>query len=338
MNRSTQEIRIALDAMGSDLSPGPEVEGAILALKENPCQIILVGDEVRLKTKLGKYKGDFSNIRIQHASEIIEMNDSPATSVRRKKDSSMSVAVNLLKKGEADCFISAGNTGAAVCATTLNLGLIPGIERPGIATILPTLKGSCLLIDVGANIDPKPIHLFQYGFMGVAYSKHVLGKQNPVVGLLNIGEEETKGTDFIKETCQLLKNSSLNFSGNVEGRGIFVGDTDVIVCDGFVGNVTLKVTESVAHAFAEFLKRNIRKRFMAKIGALFLKSAFRGLKKQIDYAEYGGAPLLGVNGVCIICHGSSSSKAIKNAIRFAVESVRQNLTFHIQEELIKLGH
>jgi glycerol-3-phosphate acyltransferase PlsX len=330
-------IRIALDAMGSDHAPQVEVEGAILASEMAPFEIVLVGDETRLRAELKKYKKVSSNLSIRHASEVIGMEDPPATSVRRKKDSSISVAVNLLKETKVDCLLSAGNTGAVVCAATINWGLIPGIERPGIAIIFPTLKGACLLIDAGANIDPKPLHLFQYGLMGVAYSRYVLGKDNPTVGLLNIGEEETKGTDFVKETRHLLMQGNMNFTGNIEGRDLFSGDSDVIVCDGFVGNVALKVSESLAHAFTEFLRRHIERRPLAKVGALFLKGAFRGLKKEIDYAEYGGAPLLGVNGICIICHGSSSPKAIKNAIRFAAESVRHNLTFHIQEELNRMG-
>lgn len=330
-------IRIALDAMGSDHAPQAEIEGAILAADEHYGQIILVGDKERLEQGIKKYKKNLSNLSIQHASEVIGMEDSPAASVRRKKDSSISVAVDLLKEGRADCLVSAGNTGAVVCATTLKWGMIQGIERPGIAIIFPTLRGPCLLIDVGANIDPKPTHLFQYALMGVAYSTYVLGKRVPTVGLLNIGEEESKGTDFVKETHQLLLQSKVNFIGNVEGRDLFTGKSDVIICDGFVGNVALKVSESLAHAFTEFLRRHIEKRLMAKIGALFLKGAFRGLKKEVDYAEYGGAPLLGVNGVCIICHGASNALAIKNAIRFAAESVKNSLTVHIQEELRKMG-
>jgi len=328
-----EKIRIALDALGSDNSPQSEVEGAILAAEEGYGRIILVGDEERIRQELARHRRGLSDIEIQHASEVIGMEDSPAASVRRKKDSSISVAANLVKERRADCLVSAGNTGAVVCATSLKWGLIPGIERPGIAIVFPTLKGPCLLIDVGANIDPKPTHLFQYGLMGMTYSKHVLGRDNPRVGLLNIGEEETKGTDFIKETHQLLSQGKMNFIGNVEGRDIFMGESDVIVCDGFVGNVALKVSESVAHAFTEFLKRHIRKSLVAKIGALFLRGAFRDLKKEVDYAEYGGAPLLGVNGVCTICHGASSSKAIKNAIRFAAESIKHNITIHIEEEL-----
>ncbi len=332
-----EDIRIALDAMGSDGAPCVEVEGAVLAAREGCGRIILVGDEERLKQELRKYKTQLPQLSVQHASEVVGMQESPAVTVRKKKDSSISVAIGMLKDGKADCVVSAGNTGAVVCATTLKCGLITGVERPGIAIIFPTLKGSSLLIDVGANIDPKPLHLFQYGIMGAAYSIYVLGKKNPTVGLLNIGEEETKGTDFVKETHQLLTQSKLNFVGNVEGGDIFGGENDVIVCDGFVGNVALKVSESIAHAFTEFLRRHIQKRAMAKLGALFLRGAFRGLKKEIDYAEYGGAPLLGINGVCIISHGASSAKAIKNAVRFAAASVRQNLTSHIREGMARMG-
>ncbi|MGE4357898.1 MAG: phosphate acyltransferase PlsX [Candidatus Omnitrophota bacterium] len=333
-----ENIRVAVDAMGSDRAPCVEVEGAISAVERGYGQVVLVGNEELLKKELSKYRLRYpERITINHASEVIGMDDSPAVSVRRKKESSIMVGVEMVKKGKADCFVSAGNTGAVVCATTLEWGLIPGIERPGIAIVFPTLEGVCILIDAGANINPKPIHLYQYAVMGTIYAKYLLHIDNPRVGLLNIGEEETKGTDFLKETRQLLLKGGVNFIGNVEGGDIFRGKADVIICDGFVGNVALKISESLAYALMEFLRRHIKKSNLAKIGALFLKGALRNLKKEIDYAEYGGAPLLGVNGICVICHGASSSRAIKNAIRFAVSSVENNITRHIQEDIKNLG-
>ncbi|MCM8784214.1 MAG: phosphate acyltransferase PlsX [Candidatus Omnitrophica bacterium] len=331
-------FRIAVDAMGSDHAPHVEVEGAILAVNEGYGEVVLVGDEEILRKELARHRLRYpQRIIIKHASEVIGMEDYPAVSVRRKRESSIMVGVGLVKEGKADCFISAGNTGAVVCATTLEWGLIPGIERPGIAIVFPTLEGVCILIDAGANINPKPMHLYQYAIMGAVYARYLFNIDKPRVGLLNVGEEDTKGTDFVKETHQLLLKSGLNFIGNVEGGDIFKGKTDVIVCDGFVGNVALKISESLAYALIEFLRRHIKRSGLARIGALFLKSTFRNLKKEIDYAEYGGAPLLGVNGVCIICHGASSYRAIKNAIKFAVCSVKNNVRIHIQEGIEKLG-
>jgi len=333
-----ENIRIAVDAMGSDNAPYAEVEGTVLAVNEGYGEAILVGKEEVLKRELKKYRLHYpERITIQNATEVIEMRDLPAISVRKKKDSSIMVAVGLVKEGKADCLISAGNTGAVVCATSLEWGLIKNVERPGIAIIFPTLEGSCLLIDVGANIDPKPCHLYQYAIMGVIYSKYLLKKDNPRVGLLNVGEEETKGTDFIKETHRLLSQSRLNFVGNVEGGDIFKGKADVIVCDGFVGNVALKMSESLAQALIEFFKRHIEKSNLAKLGALLLKGTFKNLRREIDYAEYGGAPLLGVNGICIICHGASSYWAIKNAIKFAFFSVKNNIKKLIEEGIEEFG-
>jgi glycerol-3-phosphate acyltransferase PlsX len=242
----------------------------------------------------------------------------------------------MVKNGEADAMVSAGNTGAVVCAAVYTLGLLPGVERPGIAIVFPTLKGApAMILDVGANIDPKPTHLLQYGLMADAYSKRILGKSNPTIGLLNIGEEATKGTDFVKETHKLLSESRVNFIGNVEGRDIYTGKSDVIICDGFVGNVVLKVSESVAFTMIEFLKRELKRSIMAQLGVLLGKSAFRSFRKKMDYAEYGGAPLLGVNGSIIISHGSSNQKAIKNAVRVASEFKERGVNQEILEEIEK---
>ncbi|MFH1622285.1 MAG: phosphate acyltransferase PlsX [Candidatus Omnitrophota bacterium] len=320
-------MKIAIDAMGGDYAPGVVVQGAVEAVLDYDLDIILVGNSHKIDHELSKIK-DYpkDRIKIVHTEEVIGMDDPPTASVRKKKNSSISLGVNLLKSKDADAFVSAGNTGAVVCAATLNLGMLPGIERPGIAILFPTLKGISLVVDVGANIDPKPIHLLQYGIMAEAYYKHVLDcKGRPTVGLLNVGEEATKGTDFIKETHQLLFRSPLKFVGNVEGKEIFSGNCNIIVCDGYVGNVALKVTESVVEMLNEFLRRNILKGFLGKLGTLLLLRNLKRFKKELDYSEHGGAPLLGVNGVIIIAHGRSSIKAIKNAIKAAQIEVERNV-------------
>ena len=326
-------IRIALDAMGSDNAPFTDVEGAVLAAREFDYDIILVGNEDLIKKELGKHKPTPPNISIHHASEVIGMHEQPVLSVRRKKDSSIVMLCNLAKEKKVDAIVSAGNTGAMVCAATLKCRLLQGVERAGIGVIMPTLKGPVVMIDGGANIDAKPSHLLQYGIMASAYSEYILDIKSPRVGLLNVGEEESKGTGSLKEAYSLLESSRLNFIGNVEGKDFFIGDCDVIVCDGLVGNVALKVTESVAHAFGEMLKRELKNSLLASIGAILAKNAFRLMKKKIDYTEYGGAPLLGVNGVCIIGHGSSTPKAIKNAIRVAGEEVVKNVNQRIVEAI-----
>lgn len=328
-------MKIIVDAMGGDYAPEVVIEGAIAAVKECNTEVVLVGQEQRISSLLKKAGYSKENIQIHPAAEVIEMSESAASSIRRKRDSSIVVGVNLVKNGLGDAFFSAGNTGAVVCAATLGLGLLPGIERPGIAIVTPTLKDISLIIDVGANIDPKPTQLLQYGIMAEAYFRIILNRENPTVGLLNIGEEEAKGTEFIKETFELLEKSSLNFIGNVEGKDLFRGKCDIIICDGFVGNVALKVSESVAETMQVFLKRHILSSPMGKLGTLLLKPSLARFKKDIDYAEYGGAPLLGVNGVVIIGHGRSNVKAIKNAIRVAKEEVERKFNEKILEALGK---
>ncbi len=328
-------MRIVVDAMGGDYAPDVVIEGTIAAVKEYNTHVILVGDEKRVKQLLSRQKYTGGNISVHHASDVIEMSESAATSVRRKRQSSIVVGINLVKEGKADAFFSAGNTGAVVCAATLGLGLLPGIERPGIGTVVPSLKGIFLIIDVGANIDPKPMHLLQYGIMGSAYARHILSIPNPKVGLLNIGEEESKGTGFIKESYELLSKSKLNFIGNVEGKHFFSGNCDIVVCDGFVGNVTLKVAESLAEALQKSLKRHIKSNFLSMLGGMLLKPSFRKFKAEMDYSEYGGAPLLGVNGVVIIGHGRSNRNAIKNAVRVAKEEVERGFTDKILEAIGK---
>ncbi len=330
-------MKIVVDAMGGDYAPKVVIDGVLDALKEYDLEVILVGLEDKIKELLSNRKYDKKRLHIQHASEIIDMCDSPAVSIRKKKDSSISVGVKLVKDGKADAFVSAGNTGAAVCAATLTCGLLPGVERPGIASLMPTLKGVALIIDVGANIAAKPLHILQYGIMANVYSKVILNKSNPKVGLLNVGEEESKGTDFIKESFELVSKSNLNFIGNVEGKHIFAGDCDIILCDGFVGNVVLKVAEGLAEALQKKLKTNLLKNPLGKMGLLHLKGSFKKFKKDIDYSEYGGAPLLGVNGVVIIGHGRSNAYAIKNAIRVAKEEIEGKFNEHILEDLSKVN-
>jgi glycerol-3-phosphate acyltransferase PlsX len=327
-------IKIALDAMGSDSAPSVDVEGAVLAARQFDYEIILVGKSDLIENELKKYGPIPPNISMQYAPEVIDMHEQPVLSVRRKKQSSIVLIANLAKEKKVDAIVSAGNTGAVVCAATLKCRLLPGIERAGIGVIMPTLKGTVLMIDGGANIDAKPKHLLQYAIMGSAYSQYILNNISPRIGLLNVGEEESKGTGFLKEAYGLLELSGLNFIGNIEGRNLFIGDCDVVVCDGLVGNVALKVSESTAHAMVELLKRELNGSISAKIGALLSRDALYSLRQKMDYAEYGGAPLLGINGVCIICHGSSSAKAIKNAIRVAGEEVTKNVNQHIIEKIV----
>ncbi len=326
-------MKIVVDAMGGDHAPDVVIAGSLLAVKEYDVDVILVGDQPKIEALLKKAKYTGNRISVQHAPEVIEMCESAATSIRRKRNSSIVIGVNLVKEGKADAFFSAGNTGAVVCAGTLGLGLLPGIERPGIGIVTPTLKGNSLIIDVGANIDPKPTQLLQYAIMADAYCKNILNKPNPTVGLLNIGEEEKKGTEFIREAYELLEKSKVNFIGNVEGKDLFSGKCDIIVCDGFVGNVALKVSESAAEAMQTFLKRHLLSNIWGKIGLIFMIPSLKRFKKEIDYAEYGGALLLGVNGVVIIGHGRSNKKAIKNAIRVAKEEIERQVNAKILEAL-----
>ncbi|MFH1552677.1 MAG: phosphate acyltransferase PlsX [Candidatus Omnitrophota bacterium] len=327
-------MRIGLDAMGGDKAPVCTVEGAVLAAKEYGYHLTLIGNENEIRDQLSILGYSSDKIDIVNTSQKIEMHEPAALSVRKKRDSSIVRGMELLKKGEFDAFVSAGNTGAVVCAATLSLRLLLGVDRPGIGVIFPTLTKPCMVIDVGANIDPKPLHLLQYGIMGDAYSKHILAKENPIVALLNIGEESTKGTEFVKEVHMMLTESKLNFIGNIEPKEVYRGKADVVLCDGFVGNVMLKVAEGFADAASELLRRELRQsNLITKMGALLTLPAFNAIKKKIDAAEYGGAPLMGVDGSVIIAHGSSNAKAIKNAIRAAGENVKHKVNTHVVEEL-----
>ncbi len=325
-------IKIAVDGMGGDYAPQLVVEGAVQAANSfEDLEIIITGREDAIKRELYRHKVTGGKIAIRHASEVVEMSDSPVQAIKKKKDSSLSVAIQLLKQKEVDAVVSAGNTGAAVAASTLNLGLLPGIKRPGIAIAVPTLHGITIAIDVGANIDPSAEHLLQYAIMADTYARYLLKKKKPVVGLLNIGEEESKGTETLQEAYKLLRDSGLNFIGNIEGRDFFTGKCDVIVCDGFAGNVVLKMTESILEMMITLITKEIQKDWLARLGALLCKPAFVSIQKETNYEEAGGALLLGVDGVVIIGHGISSAKAIKNAIRVAREAISENVNDRIIE-------
>lgn len=322
-----------MDGMGGDRAPGVVVDGAVEAARSLKIEIVLIGPKEIMDRELKRHSSIPSNLRVHHAPEVIGMAESPAASVRKKPNSSICQMVELARSGQVDAIVSAGNTGAVVCAATMGLGLLEGIERPGIAVVIPSVKGPVAVLDVGANIDPKPAHLFQYGLMGSVYMQNVLNVENPSVGLLNVGEEESKGTDFMKQVFKLLGDSDLNFIGNVEGRDIYRGKSHVVVTDGFVGNVTLKVSEGIVFALTELLKRELKRTWLNKLGALMLVPAFKRLKKQLDYAQYGGAPLLGVKGACFIGHGSSSAHAIHNAIAAASIFVSHDVNRAIVEKV-----
>lgn len=329
-------MKIAVDAMGGDNAPHAVVAGSVHAAKEFGVGIILVGIEQTIQAELKKYPHvEALPIEIRNATEVVDMLDSAATVFRRKKDSSIRVANELVKSGEAVAVISAGHTGAAMATSLFVLGKLEGVERPAIAVFMPTIKGTSIILDMGANVDCKPNHLLQFAIMGEAYAKYLLKNPNPCVGLLSIGEEETKGNELTKETFKLLTETSLNFIGNVEGRDVMTGKADVVVCDGFIGNVVLKVSESVAEAISHMIRENIGNNLARKLGYLLMRPAFRALKRRVDYAEYGGAPLIGINGISIISHGRSSDRAIKNAIRVAAELAKSEVNKHLHEDIVK---
>jgi glycerol-3-phosphate acyltransferase PlsX len=332
-------MRIAVDAMGGDHAPHEVVKGAAEAVRTLPgvSRLILVGDRAAVESELAGNGGADDRIEIRHASEVVSMNEAPAQAVRRKKDSSIGRAVDLVKAGEADAIVSAGHTGACVVAATLKLRALAGVERPAIAAVMPTRGRPFILIDAGANIDCEPALLTQFGVMGSVYSRLILGRENPVVGLLSIGGEASKGNDITKEAHRMLAASPLNFRGNVEGHDLFHGETDVVVCDGFVGNVVLKTAESCATAVGHWLKQSFTRNPVRVLGAALLTGALRDMKRRMDPESYGGAPLLGVNGVCIITHGASSGRAIYHAIRVASESVDHNLNKSIMAGIAALG-
>ena len=327
---------IALDAMGGDHAPKAEVEGAIQAAKHHQVRVILVGHEDRLREELAQHQGWQSlPLEIRHASEVITMEDSAAKAMRTKKDSSIRVANRLVRDGEAAGVVSAGNTGAAMATAKMVQGMIPGVERPALASAFPTatIDRYVVVIDVGANVDSTPKMLAQFAVMGEVYSRVIFRVERPRIGLLSIGEEEHKGNELTHEATKLLKAMPLNFVGNVEGRDLYTDRADVIVCDGFVGNVALKVSEGVAEVIRHMLRDSLQATITRKLGAMLARSAFAEFKKRIDYSEFGGAPLLGVKGVCIISHGRSTAKAIKNAIRMAKDFADGQTPQKIEAEL-----
>ncbi len=318
-------IDIALDAMGSDKAPDPEIKGAILAARQLDVRVHLVGPEDLLRPKLreclkGYSKHDRPAVFLVQASEWISMEDKAALAVRSKRDSSMRVGLKMVREGRAAGFVTAGNTGAAMATAKMVLGSLAGVDRPALATVLPTTVGRpCVLLDVGANVDSDPENLVQFAAMGYMYAKNVLGVANPRVGLLSIGEEESKGNALTRDTLPLLRERCLNFIGNVEGRDLYNGNADVVVCDGFVGNVAIKTTEGVVKLMTSGLRQSLKSTITSQVGALLSQKAFKAFKKTLDYTEYGGAPLLGVRGACVIGHGSSNDRAIYNGIRVAAD-------------------
>jgi glycerol-3-phosphate acyltransferase PlsX len=319
-------MKIALDAMGGDYAPEVTVAGAIEAVSEYDVEVILVGDRDRIIEVLNTKKYPSNRISIHHASEVAGMDESPVSVLRKKKDSSVRRAVELVKNGQADAAVSAGHSGVAMAMALFLLGKVPGVDRPAIAAIMPSLTGHFVILDAGANVDCKPENLLEFAYMGNAYYKAIFNETSPKVSLLSIGEEDTKGNELTKETFKLLKSAKgINFTGNIEGKDVFTGHADVIVCDGFIGNIVLKTSEGLAETIIKMLKREIANVATGKLGYLMIKPAVRNFKKRTDYDEYGGAPLLGINGTCIISHGRSSARALKNAIKVAAEMARQRV-------------
>lgn len=326
-------MKIAVDVMGGDHAPTAVMDGLALAYDLfADVDYTLVGDEEVVKSELERVGlVDKTNITIHHASQVVEMSDSSVVALRTKKDSSITVSAEMLKKKTVDAIFSAGHTGAAVASSVIKARTLPGIERPGIATTFPTPTGAFVLLDAGANVDSKPIHLIQFAVMGEIYAREVLGIKEPRIGVLSNGEEDSKGNELSKATHKVLSSLPINYIGNVEGSDLFAGNVDVVICDGFVGNIVLKTCESLAKSIGSTLKGLLTKSPVRKAGALLANGAFSDFKKILDYAEYGGAPLVGINGNCIIGHGSSSPKAIMNAIRVAVELINHNVNGLIVE-------
>lgn len=329
-------MRIALDAMGGDFAPAHPVEGVVRALREyKDFSVILVGDEEKVRAEVSRHdtSGLEDRLTYFHASQVVDMKDSGLDSVRRKKDSSISRAVDLVKQGEADAVVSAGHTGALVAAATIKLRTLPGIHRSGLAVVMPTPTREFLLLDAGANIDAAPEHVVGYAIMGSIYAREILGRTNPTVGLMSIGTEAGKGNEFTRECYTLLEKAPINFVGNTEGHALFKAPLDVVVCDGFIGNIVLKTIEGLAGAMGTWLKGELKSSPVRMLGAWLARGAFLSIKKQTSTDEHGGSPLLGVNGICIKAHGNSSPTAIKNAIRVAREFIAQKVNERIVEAI-----
>lgn len=330
-------MRIAIDAMGGDNAPKSAVEGAVLAVKEYGVNVCLIGFKEEIYKYLSEEDKNDSKISVLEATEVINNDDAPVTAIKRKKNSSMVIGLKLVKEESCDAFLSAGSTGAILAGSLLKVGRIKGINRPALAPLLPTAKGSCMIIDAGANVDSKPMNLQQFAVMGSIYMEKVMGIKNPRIGLLNVGTEEGKGNELTKESFELIKKLDLNFVGNVEARDLINGVCDVCVCDGFAGNVLLKSTEGVAQFIFDILKTTFMQNTISKLAALMLKKGLKTFKKRFDYKEYGGAPFLGIDGIIIKAHGSSDSKAIKNAVRQAKLFYDNKCLDTIREEISKLG-
>lgn len=332
---SSNKAVIAVDAMGGDLGPSVVIPGVIEAARETGAKMLLVGNEAILNGVLDKLAPSGVDLEIVHAPEVAGMDEKPSDILRRKKNASIQVACRLVRDGAANGVVSAGHSGASVACGMFIMGRIPGVERPALASLLPTEKEPVVLLDVGATVDCKPYNIFQFGLMGNAFARDILNKDTPRVGLLSIGEEEGKGNTQVKEAYELFKMAqNLNFTGNIEGRDLFTGDVDVAVCDGFVGNVALKLSEGLGMSLSRVLKRELLSSgILPKLGSLLAKSAFRRFAKVVDYAEYGGAPLLGLQGISIVCHGRSNSKAIRSATRMAVLFVEKETNQRLMEAI-----
>lgn len=330
-------MKIVVDAMGGDFAPQNVVAGVVEAVKEYNASVTLVGIKEHIEAELKKYQYPKDLIEVVHAPDVVAMDDAATVVMRQKKQSSINIGMALLKKEGYGAFVSAGNTGACVAASTFVLGMIKGVDRPGIGCILPSLKKFTFIIDVGANTAAKPEHLLQYAKMAKVYAQSVLDRPQPSIALLNIGAEECKGTGLEKEAYKILEEKEPLFIGNIEANEIFTGKADCIVCDGYVGNITLKVAEGLVESTGKLLKREISQNPIASIGALLLRSSLKEVKKSVDYSEYGGAPLLGVDGLVLISHGRSTPKAIKNAVRAAKEQVEHNVLQKIKEEMALNG-
>jgi len=328
-------LKVVVDAMGGDYAPQSIIAGAVEAISEFDVNIVLIGIEEQIKQELKKLQFAQERIEVIHAPTVIGMHEPAIVSIRKKKDSSISAGIDLIKDNGYDAFISAGNTGAVVAASTINLGMLSGVERPAIGLAIPTLKGFSFLIDVGANTEPKPQHLYQSALMAQVYVKEVLGVSNPTVGLLNIGEEATKGSGFIKEAHKLIEERVSGFTGNLDASGVFKGEYDCIICDGVMGNIVIKISAGLMESASALMQREIRKSPLAMLGAGIMKSRLDHIKKLADYSEYGGAPLLGVNGIVMISHGRSSPKAIKNAIKATIEEIEHNILAVMTDEISK---
>lgn len=327
-------VRIALDAMGGDHAPQEIVKGALLAAAEYQVEVLLVGREEDVRRELAAASATTPrNIEVVDAREVVEMDDTAIAPLRRKRNSSIRVCANLVSEGRADAFLSAGNTGATWTSARVVMGMIEGVSRPALAAIIPNAKRHTLLLDVGANVDAKPNHLREFAVMGHFYAQMVFGIDSPRVGLLSIGEEEGKGNELTKEVFRVLKETGLNFIGNAEGRDVYNGNADVIVCDGFIGNVVLKASEALGEMITRTIREELMRNWRRKLGGLLARSAFDELKARMDYSEYGGAPLLGVKGGCIVCHGRSNAKAIKNAVRVAREFALNRIDEKIQTKV-----